>query len=637
MIQVRRLGPVAIGVVAFRDPAPRIAVIAKIRVDLPAPGVVADAVLSAEPTPLHETEDLPGALGAAFDAGDEVASASDFAPRKAFLDLTVAGFARAARPSAHVRVTLRLGDALERSLLAVASSPTTRIPLEPAFLRDARDGSPVSLGPLRTAGEVAYPPRPAEPAEAAWAPTWIDLPPSEDGASFQAASPGGCIAIDAALGAPLLLEGFAEGGPIVAQLPACRPYVLSLGPWNEGGRVELRCDGLHVEPDQRRAFLVFRGDRRIDLGAPPPTLVTGIERLDRRVGLHELGPWLSRSVPVPAQLSSSGGGSAPAWESSRTVEIPVLGAAMSTASPYGLPFQLRGEAEIQVSPRAPSAPEAEEDGEGEADEIGTGTVAIVGGDPRGELGSWAAARIGATTVAVPIGTGLAEADEESPEELGTGTVAITMSAEHLGRMGIQSAEPAPPVRDPLARFAPTPATRDPAAQTARSTPSLAGLPFGPEPAHPATQEPPPPAATSPTAPPPLVAPPPVVVPPPPPWEAPFAGIAPPPGVAPPPLGAATPVAPAPVPPATSPTVEEDDAPLDRGPLSTEEYARVRIAIADAGEQPIAEVLRPFGLDVVSWALESARWARRLDDDAARGDARTMQEIVRLLRERSAGA
>ena len=69
----------------------------------------------------------------------------------------------------------------------------------------------------------------------------------------------------------------------------------------------------------------------------------------------------------------------------------------------------------------------------------------------------------------------------------------------------------------------------------------------------------------------------------------------------------------------------------RGPLSLAEYAAVRVALARSPDAPRATLLRSFRLDVVSWALEAARWAKRLDDDASRGDTKRIDELVSTIR------
>lgn len=620
MISVRRLGPVAVGVVAFRDPAPHIAVVAKLTVTLPEPGTAADAALCPDPIPLLDAEEGPFGRAARPAAGDELATGSDFAPRKASLDVTMSGFARADVAAMQLPVTLHVGDRLARDLVAVAAAPTRRLPLVAAHLRDARTGAVASLAPRRSRGAVAHPPRPADATERSWSPVWIDLAPTETGSSFRAASSDLQMPLDAAPGAALVASGVADGALVLrTRLPTFRPYVLAMSAHGDAVRVELRCDTLHVDVDGRRATLVFRGALSVHLSAAPPTLVVGVEPHERRTELRDVAAWLGQAATATAQLSRAaidvGAGS---WNETRTSQV---------AAPAPTPDDAPTHDASGAPPPAFLAPRPD------LGQLGSGTATLeitaelreaLGPDPASRTEDPLARFKAATKDSSQAAAGPPRPPPQpvDPREtrVGSGTVDIATVVRRLREKGELpfdaggaptpvAPSTTPEVAPPAAPAPPSTGTMD-LASVVKDLASKGALPFGGETPGPAAPRDVPAA-------PPAVAPKPL-----------FAlgqrpEVADPPHVPPsPPAG-----------PAPAPSAEDAETTLDRGPLSLEEYADVRVALADAVDRPVAAVLRAFGLDVVSWSLEAARWARRLDAEAERGEVRTMQELVRLIRER----
>jgi hypothetical protein len=238
----------------------------------------------AEPSLLDPQEPLSLDRPSGIGAPHELLYASDFVPKKARVDVLLAGHARSSTPSRRIPVRFCAGD-LERCFFALAAEPSEEIPLSATYLRagEAPASGGVSVGPT----DVSSPDRARLLGRASLGPGGVPLAPLPadfDFGAFNAAPPEQQID-ELPPGAVIELDALLPGQPHrVLTLPSERPrvYVLAKDAKNAGdassvkgaknantkapgarGRtlfeVPLRCDTLWIDADRALCSLVWRG------------------------------------------------------------------------------------------------------------------------------------------------------------------------------------------------------------------------------------------------------------------------------------------------------------------------------------------------------------------------------------------
>ena len=268
--------PLSIGAVFFRAPEPRVAIVAKATYTIPNDASrLVQCALASEQDPLRGNEPSRFADLRLRRGQSDADYASDFVPRRARVDVTLAGHAFAEAQATQIRCSVRLGEAY-KEFISVSHAPQMEIPLLSESIRDASWG-PTSVAPtlprsLRMA--VAAPPRSEEEARLARA--WHDVPVGETGLSYQGAPPD---QMPWELRLPLKIEltGLVRGGARRSFIiPALAPAVLlwtSDRPLVSTDPVSMRCDSLHIDTDRGRVSLTFRGEAALDLRLPAPEVL----------------------------------------------------------------------------------------------------------------------------------------------------------------------------------------------------------------------------------------------------------------------------------------------------------------------------------------------------------------------------
>lgn len=260
--------PLPVGIVRWNAPEPRVTVIVK----------AAYALREGRVAQPADAEPLGVDRASAF-SDEELGAASDFAPRKALVDVLLVGQARSGQPAMRVEAGFRIGD-LQRRFHAVSKEPCASIPLSAAYLRDGPEpwASAVRVGPLS--------PRSPERA-ACLRGARVDrdgaprgpLGSGFDFGFFNAAPPVQQLAA-LAPGIDISLFGLiADGRERALLLPSLAPLVYAI---EEPKRrvltpLGMRLDTLTIDTDRALATLVFRGD--VEAAA-----------LDRRTLLVSLDP-----------------------------------------------------------------------------------------------------------------------------------------------------------------------------------------------------------------------------------------------------------------------------------------------------------------------------------------------------------
>lgn len=260
------LAPLPVGVVFFRDPVLRAAIVVKTTwriVERPVPS------LSIEPTssPLSLERPFPDAPGFA-------AHGNDFAPRKARVDLTVVGRAHSAEPRPSFPIEVLLGRTVRKRVGVVAGAPSLTAPLRTTTLR-TEGGQPTWLGPVVT----AVSPSPArDERESWWSDRWVELAPGERGDRFQIAPSDQQTWETVGPGSTLQLTNLSRGGGVVGfALPNATPWVICV----EVARVArqaipLRLDTLHVDTEVRTIEALYRGEIELGRLTSRPDLIVGL-------------------------------------------------------------------------------------------------------------------------------------------------------------------------------------------------------------------------------------------------------------------------------------------------------------------------------------------------------------------------
>ena len=231
-----------------------------------------------EPLSLDRALPLPGGAG--------LAHASDLVPFKPRADVILAGHARAGAPAGAIALRIALG-AIDKRFFALAGTPSARVPLVPAYLRDAPSalGERVTVGPCPAwaervptvpdlAGDLSLLGADAEPLG--------PLPASFDYGLFNAAPDDQQLAELPERGV-LALEGiFARAPRREVRLPAVAPRVFLLGPGGAPARdLPLRADTLAIDGDRAVCTVAWRGLAELGEGGEPSLLVLALETTGR--------------------------------------------------------------------------------------------------------------------------------------------------------------------------------------------------------------------------------------------------------------------------------------------------------------------------------------------------------------------
>lgn len=334
-MELALLCPFPVGVVTWSAPAPRRTVIVKATFALDRDG---ELRLSREQLPLEI--DRPAAA-----SSDDLALASDFAPKKERVDILLVGHARAVVPAVTIPARIDVGD-VHRSFLAFSSRPALEIPLTVAHLRsDTASGVPVRVGPVS----------PRAPARRALAgDRFLDrvgVPLGALGGDFDfsffnaAPLPQQLDALPE--GAEIHLTGLLESAPHRTVLvPSRRPLVYLVEPTNQRiAAIDMRCDTVFVDTDRAELSLVWRGSFDAAGFEDLVTLLVGYERAGTRWAPRELRERLAlarRGSPVMKEHPGATG-------ELRTAVIPLVGPVTATQVPDDEPTQV-GAARLPVLP-----------------------------------------------------------------------------------------------------------------------------------------------------------------------------------------------------------------------------------------------------------------------------------------------
>lgn len=334
-MELALLCPFPVGVVMWSAPEPRRTVIVKATFALDRDG---ELRLSREQLPLEI--DRPAAA-----SSDDLALASDFAPKKERVDILLVGHARAVVPAVTIPARIDVGD-VHRSFLAFSSRPALEIPLTVAHLRsDTASGVPVRVGPV----SPRAPARRALAGDRVLDPAGVPrgvLGGDFDFSFFNAAPlPQQLDALPE--GAEIHLTGLLESAPHRTVLvPSRRPLVYLVEPTNRRiAAIDMRCDTLFVDTDRAELSLVWRGSFEAAGVEDLVTLLVGYERTGTRWAPRELRERLAlatRGSPVMREHPGATG-------ELRTAVIPLVGAVTATQVPDDEPTQV-GAARLPVLP-----------------------------------------------------------------------------------------------------------------------------------------------------------------------------------------------------------------------------------------------------------------------------------------------
>ena len=231
----------AAGVVFFRDPRPRVAVVVKLTLALSeGAGGVALSIASVQ------SAMVPGI---------------DLVPRKSRVELLVTGDAFSTEATTSIPVEMALGSSLRfrANATSLGGRAAYRAPLE------GTGPTPLRLTPT--------PPR--SPREALFSDAWIDVPPE----GLQVAPPAQQSTDLITFGAPLSLFNLTDGGGVVVtRLPSLAAYafLVDAGAQSSTHRVAMRLDTLLFDTVKARIDLTLRGELEIDRFAACPSVVLGL-------------------------------------------------------------------------------------------------------------------------------------------------------------------------------------------------------------------------------------------------------------------------------------------------------------------------------------------------------------------------
>ncbi|HTJ83026.1 MAG TPA: DUF2169 domain-containing protein, partial [Polyangiaceae bacterium] len=233
--------PLGLGVVWFRDPVPRIAILAKVALRIDVQGAAARLELGTKAPIVFPMIDL--------------------VPRKSRVDVIVTGEAESREPGLTIPVEIAIGATFKKRAGAIVKGgvPATR-----ATLRGLGP-TPLSLrlAPARTA------------KEAMMSPGWLDIP--REG---QQIAPLDQQAWESVVyGTPITLLNLSpRGGAVELRAPSFTPYALLHESAGLSGahRVPMRCDTVDVDASAGTVTLSFRGEVEADRFASAPEVVVGL-------------------------------------------------------------------------------------------------------------------------------------------------------------------------------------------------------------------------------------------------------------------------------------------------------------------------------------------------------------------------
>lgn len=242
--------PLPVGIVPFRAPEPRLAVIIKVTYALLSDDDGSFTLVRHDkqlPLSLPTTSELPGT-----NSGD-LSYPNDFVPRKTATDVFVSGHVHAAAPTSIIQGHFQVAS-VSRSFCAVASGKATALPLSAAYLRGLDGVSPI------------------EPLSPRAVPLILDEHPADFDYSVYGAAPW-AQRVQPVQPCPMqgtmVLRALWPGhDEVEVALPATTVHAILISARDGRIEVPLHCDTVWVHTDAAMVVLVFRGDVRL----PPPDL-----------------------------------------------------------------------------------------------------------------------------------------------------------------------------------------------------------------------------------------------------------------------------------------------------------------------------------------------------------------------------
>ena len=286
-----------VGVLRWLGPAQRITVIVKATYSIAQDG---SAERLAEQLPL--SLDVPDPHG----SPSALWYPSDFAPRKARVDVTLVGGAFADPASALIPVQLVV-DGLERRLVARAGVPSPYIPLSETYLLAslARDAATMNVGPrslaARGLGDAAA-------SLDAWGLPAAPLDTAFDYAAFNAAPREQQLGT-LSTGASITLVGVVRGGERrTVILPGHRPRAFHAGAGGPGAtpnEIALTADTLWIDSYGSVCALVWRGEIALDaLPERPQEILVALEQGAPQWSFPELRAAFASAPPGGASFAA---------------------------------------------------------------------------------------------------------------------------------------------------------------------------------------------------------------------------------------------------------------------------------------------------------------------------------------------
>jgi hypothetical protein len=256
-----------VGCVRWTAGEPMITVVVKATYALVADGEVALAY-----TQDALSLDVPEPLGDAA----SLRVASDFVPRKEFADVLLVGHAKADTPTTQIEARLVV-DVFDKSFVALAGAPVTRVPLVARHLRaSAAPGAPaVVLGPRaaweRSAGAAGAPAGGVRHCPEGFDFSYFNYAPADQRVGLLRPNPA------------ITLVGLLDGAHVRrCWLPGSRPRVFAFGeagPGRAPAELQMAADTLWIDCDRAVCTLTFRGVSPLSrFPEPPTTLVVALER-----------------------------------------------------------------------------------------------------------------------------------------------------------------------------------------------------------------------------------------------------------------------------------------------------------------------------------------------------------------------
>lgn len=280
MMRYFAVAPIKLGMVAFRDPQPKIALVAKVTYRVTS-GASPGLALESRPLPL--VMEAAGPSGAAQHG-------EDFVPRKLAVDVTVVGNIQLSDPASAQVTGISVGSIRKRLRVVTAGhdvgslgGASALLPLDSATLVDD-SGARGSLGP-RALG-LAGGSQPWNALENAWADTFLTLPPDESGQSFQTAPWDQQAREPIGPGTAISLEQLFSPGVTTVTLPHVVPWILllptqlrvDLAPSIQ--RLRPRLDTLHFDAVERTLEVIHRVEVPIGSFDEVPDILVGLGPVD---------------------------------------------------------------------------------------------------------------------------------------------------------------------------------------------------------------------------------------------------------------------------------------------------------------------------------------------------------------------